>query len=300
MSDANSDSRPVSILARLWKELRDGYLRLIFFLAGSILCALFFIGTFMWNHHVFVIHKVEPALDRIPRIETAVSDTQRETKSIGQRISEISTDLDKRILSGKFPSHGIIAEFASAPGDKVLTNQGEELSLLSDSVRGYASTIHFELIPYEIGNSDGFLKIHYDLLPKNRGPQSFVPYVGVYANFSNPVISFDVTQFKGVEIKLRPTKAQPGDRFYLALCDASVTGNGNYAWAECEIPRGVLSDTAFVLVKKRFDDFKTPRWGGGPFEFDAKRVFRFIIKIEGQVGVASDGGELDIEDLRFF
>lgn len=204
-----------------------------------------------------------------------------------------------------YPPDGIIATFQMSSTPDIRTELNEELSLFSDSAKGGDSTLWYERLPkpdqQNIADPDGYLRIHYSLSDNKQSPDPYLyPYVGVFADFSNPQRQFDISKFQSLTITLRaPPLSQKGEcSYYFILCDGSVRGNGNYAWAQVEIDRSQILGDKFITITKNLRDFATPRFSMQKYSFDSKHVFRFEVKILGKRGQASSG-LLDIDDIRF-
>jgi len=216
------------------------------------------------------------------------------------------TELVHRLAPNQtYPQHGLIATFTNSNDPVVLTSLGEQLSLISDSAYGGSSLVRYERLSLNGSEGDGFLRIHYQLEPSG----SKTPYVGVYANFSNPVKSFDVSGFSGVRVKMRAVAAKgPVPTYYFQLCDMSVAGNGNYGWKEVKLETAPVENDNFVTVEQPFSRFDYPIWvspekrqplrPGDHYKFDPRQVFRFIVKIQGVKDTESEG-TLDIDELAF-
>lgn len=244
--------------------------------AGGTLGLAICLTTWVWH---FVFSKMEGKIDDIHGVVVHTAEC----------VSDFATK--------KYPNHGLIATFPSSSTSDIRTSMNEQLSLLSDSAFSGRSVVHYERITH-VPDGDGYLRMHYHLNPK--GSDLAVPYVGVYANFSNPVRMYDLSQFAGVDLTLRLSNTNGAPcKCYFQLCDANVNGSANYAWSEVEIPTNTISGSNFVHFIGPFARFKTPEWSAQKFQFDSTRVFRFIIKILGQKDQES-AGILDIDDIRFY
>jgi hypothetical protein len=200
-------------------------------------------------------------------------------------------------LNGRYPSNGLIAEFSGSTQRDIRTDYGEELSLLSDSAHGGSSLVWYERIlhdPTKGLNSDGFLRIHYHLNPKNDA--TVVPYVGIFAYFANPPKMFDVSSFKDIQVIARIDHTNVSACEYsFHLLDLIAASYHDYRWAECQLYLPIGS--GYSTNRIRLEDLKTPR-PFPPTPVDLTHVFGFAIQILAADNKESEG-YLDIDDIRF-
>lgn len=194
-----------------------------------------------------------------------------------------------------FPADGVIATFQTSNTKEIRTALAQEISILSDCAKGGTSTLSYGVAAVDqSANSDGFLRLRYQLNPPCQ-----YPYAGVFSDFSNILRFYDISAFKKLRIRLKSSNALgPALKIHIFISDANVKDDTSYAWAQHEIdPSRVPVGDTFASFDCDLKDFQRPVWSNVRHGFDLTRVFRFGIVIVGS-GQGAVQGELDIDDIR--
>jgi hypothetical protein len=267
-----------------------------------------------WEHWVFAIGfiSVGMVLDRFQQNYIRhIEQTDAHFGQITTNFAQINTRFDQlnnRLgqwnlwLNERYPTNGLIAEFSGSTQPDIHTDNGEELSILSDSAHGGSSLVWYERILHDPSkglDSDGFLRIHYHLNPKKTPTP--VPYVGVFAYFANPPKMFDVSGFNFIQVKARvsPTNISSCE-YYFHLFDLSAAIMHNYSWAgfKLDLPIGSASPTNWPSQPCWMQLAALKAHRPPSISIDLTHVFGFAIQIVAPDNKESEG-YLDIDDIRF-
>lgn len=191
-----------------------------------------------------------------------------------------------------------IANFTGGYGSYARTFYEQQFSIFSDSAWGQKSTLRYERISTK--QTEGYLKIHYHLVAKQE--RSTTSYVGIYANFSNPVQAFNISNYSGVQLRIRTPDVGVIEktRIYFALGDEYPLdkrgGNNQYAFPRVQLhPDG----DKWTTVNLDFSDFETPDFANGTWPLNKKNVTKFILIIEGDENVKEQDGILEVDTIKF-
>lgn len=185
----------------------------------------------------------------------------------------------------------VIADFTASQGTGALTANTLPFSLMSDSSQNMQSRAWYERIHEDPAGAEGYLRIHYELMPA-PGREG---YVGLYGDFTLPPPKpVDLSAYHGISLRIRLSPSDDGKKpnIRFVLYSDNIE-NLEYAYPIAQvIPSADWSESPLP-----FSSFVTPPHAHWPVQLDRRRVFRFAIMLTGGSRME---GHVDVDNIALY